>query len=86
MTDGPYLLGSQFQTEIQDDVATPEPQIDLTTFAQWIELQPISTHAGLLELIGNDLYRRHWPTIAAECKNVVRDLRTLAKFSAHESE
>ena len=86
MTNGLYLRNSQFQTETQDDVETPEPQIDLSTFAQWIAIQPISTHAGLLELIGNDLYRRHWPTIAAECKNVVRDLRTLAKFSAHESE
>ena len=81
MTNGLYLRNSQFQTETQDDVETPEPQIDLSTFAQWIELQPISTHAGLLELIGNDLYRRHWPTIAAECKNVVRDLRTLAKYT-----
>ena len=87
MTDGLYLRNSQFQTEIQDDVATPEPQIDLTTFSQWIELQPITTHAGLLELIGNDLYRRRrWPTIAAECKHVARDLRALAKYTSHESE
>ena len=63
-----------------------KPQIDLTTFAQWIELQPIATHAGLLELIGNDLYRRHYPTIAAECKGVVRDLRALAKYTSRESE
>lgn len=88
MTDGFYFYprNTQWQTETQKGEATPEPQIDLSTFAQWIELQPISTHAGLLELIGNDLYRRHWPTIAAECKGIVRDLRALAKFSAHESE
>lgn len=47
---------------------------NLTTFAQWIELQPIAVHVGLLDLIGNDLYRRHWPTIAGEIKAVVRDL------------
>ena len=69
MTDGLYI-----------DTAVPEPQIDLSTFAQWIELQPISTHAGLLELIGNDLYRRSWPTSAGECKRAASDLRILAKY------
>ena len=86
MTDGLYFYprNSQWQIETQDpgsSAATPEPQIDLTTFAQWIELQPtISTHAGLLELIGNDLYRRSWPTSAGECKRAASDLRILAKY------
>lgn len=57
-----------------------KPQIDLTTFAQWIELQPIATHAGLLELIGNDLYRRQWPTSAEECKRAASILRVLVKY------
>ena len=80
-----YPRNTKWQTETQGGEAPLGPQIDLSTFAQWIELQPISTHAGLLELIGNDLYRRHWPTIAAECKRTARDLRALAKFSAHDT-
>ena len=89
MTDGLYFNDEPLRgpgstcPETQLQINTEQPQIDLSTFAQWIELQPtISTHAGLLELIGNDLYRRHYPTIAAECKGVVRDLRALAKYSA----
>ena len=87
MTDGLYFYprNSQWQTGTQEGEATPEPQIDLTTFSQWIELQPtISTYSGLLELIGNDLYRRSWPTLAAECKRTARDLRALAKYTVHE--
>ena len=86
MTDGLYLRNSQWQTGTQEGEATPEPQIDLSTFALWIELQPILTHAGLLELIGNDLYRRSWPTLAAECKRTARDLRALAKYTSRENQ
>lgn len=85
MTDGLYLRNSQWQTGTQDQgssAATPEPQIDLTTFSQWIELQPISTHAGLLELIGNDLYRRHYLTMGGEVKSAARDLLTLSRYQA----
>ena len=39
-----------------------------------------------LEIGGPDKYRVLTTEEAAECKNVVRDLRTLSKFSAHESE
>ena len=83
MTDGFYFYprNTQWQTETQGGEAPLGPQIDLSTFAQWIELQPtISTHAGLLELIGNDLYRRSWPTSAGECKRAASDLRILAKY------
>ena len=81
-----YPRNTKWQTETQGGEAPLGPQIDLSTFAQWIELQPISTHAGLLELIGNDLYRRSWPTLAAECKRTARDLRALAKYTSRENQ
>ena len=67
-------------TDRADRIIGVEPIIDLTTFAQWIELQPIAVHVGLLELIGNDIYRRkQWPTIAGEIKHAARDLRALSR-------
>ena len=60
MTDGQCFANNQWQSGTQDAVTMPEPTVDLTTFATWIALQPISVHVSLLELIGNDLDRRHW--------------------------
>lgn len=77
MTDGPSLASPRII--ISDSPAVSIPP-DLTTFAQWIDLQPISVHVGLLELIGNDLYRRQqWPTIAGEVKHVARELSALSR-------
>ena len=87
LTDGLYLRNSQWQTGTQNlgsNAAKPEPQIDLTTFFQWIELQPITTHAGLLELIANSLYRhKHYPALADKIKSVAKDLLALTR---HEDE
>jgi len=52
----------------------------LETFAQWIALQPASIHAGLLDCIANDLYRRrNYQTLAGEIKYAARDLRALSR-------
>lgn len=54
---------------------------DLTTFAQWLQLQPVSVHAGLLEEIARDLYRRkQWPYIAGEVKALARTLMAFAQW------
>lgn len=69
MTDGGYLDTRGIRYASGPVVGTKEDpsQIDLTAFSQWIELQPVSTHVGLLESIANDFYRRRdYPTIAGE--------------------
>ena len=80
MTDGQSLTTPRIIISDSPAVSIPPDAIDLTTFAQWIELQPIAVHVGLLELIGNDIYRRkQWPTIAGEIKHAARDLRALSR-------
>lgn len=74
----PMVGGVQSPAHGQDVIQ--EEQIDLTTFSQWIELQPVSTHIGLLELIANDLYRRrNYPTLAGEIKRSATDLRAMVR-------
>jgi hypothetical protein len=90
-TDGFYFSprNTQWQTGTQGSEAAPEksestPEIDLSTFALWIDPQPIATHAGLLELIANSLYRhKHYPTLADKIKSVAKDLLALTR---HEDE
>ena len=89
MTDGFYFYprNTQWQTGTQESEAAPEPQIDLSTSAQWITLQPISTHIALLELIANDLYRRReFPSLASEIKHCAKDLLTLSRHQPHVDE
>lgn len=69
------------------DTSIPAPSIDLTNFAHWLELnQPVSTLAGMIDLIGSELYRRHWPTYGAECRLLASQLRTTVKYLAKERE
>lgn len=68
------------------DTSSPAPSIDLTTYAQRIELQPVSTLANMIDLIGADLYRRHWPTYGAECRQLAKDIRTTIKYHAGHKE
>lgn len=63
-----------------------EPQIDLTTYAQWIELQPVSTLAGMIDLIGAELYRRHWWIYGAECKRLAKEIWTTLKYNELHAE
>lgn len=56
-------------------IPSMEPIIDLTTFMLWIELQPLSTVTGMLEIIGNTLYRHGRFTEGNEIKHVVTELR-----------
>ncbi|HWR21008.1 MAG TPA: hypothetical protein VN444_04010 [Verrucomicrobiae bacterium] len=65
MTDGPSLTLRE----------TTPPPIDLTTFAQQIEIQETPTFAGLLELMGNELYRRGMLSSGTDLKDVARALR-----------
>ena len=82
MTDGPSLTTPRIIISDSPAVSIP-PDVDLTTFAPWLQLQPISTHAGMLEEIAKDLYRRQWPTIAGE---VLRAARELSALSRHEKQ
>lgn len=66
MSDGVNLLQEQ---------PTDTPEITLHNFAAWIELQPIGTLTGLLELIGNELYRRGLWSAGNDVKDVVGVLR-----------
>lgn len=74
MTDGLSMIPRT------PEAPNPPDALDLTTFATWIAIQPTSVHVGILELIGNDLYRRHWLTMAHECKQVARDLQVMARY------
>lgn len=69
MTDGPCLSMHQEQTD--------EPTIDLTTFAQWIDFNqpPVPMIAGMLELLGNALYREGRFTEGSEVKHIAAELR-----------
>ena len=78
MTDGLYIDPAHDTVDVSVPPCAP-PVLDLTTFAQWIAVQQISAHIGLLDEIGNDLYRRHWPTAASDVKRVAKDLHTLTR-------
>lgn len=68
---------------VPNELYIDSKHIPLTTFSSRIELQPISTHITLLELIANDLYRRRdYPMIAGEIKQAGKDLRaTMARYT-----
>lgn len=78
MSDGPCLSLRQGQQH-------GEPPIDLTTFSQWIEIQPVETIVGILDLLGNDLYRRHWPTYADQCKSLAQNMRSTLMYLKHHT-
>jgi hypothetical protein len=75
MTDGLSFIARAPETP------SAPAALDLNTVSAQIIGAPISVHVGLLELIGNDLYRRHWPTMAHECKQVARDLQVMARYT-----
>lgn len=72
MSDGLSLIAAN-EMDAQETQETHGPC--LNSFALWIELQPISTHAGLLELIGNDLYRYNLYHEGGEVKHIAQLLR-----------
>lgn len=47
----------------------------LHNFALWIDLQDLSTYAGMLELMGNALYRQGRFSEGSEVKHVAQQLR-----------
>lgn len=67
MTDGLYLTTEQQELDA--------PPICLNNFAAWIDLQPLSTYAGMLELMGNALYRQGRYAEGSEVKHVAQQLR-----------
>lgn len=77
MSDGPCL--SLRQEQRQDELP-----IDLTTFIHWIEIQPVGTIVSILDLLGNDLYRRHWPTYADQCRSLARNMRSTLTYLKHQ--
>lgn len=79
MTDGLYLSPCQEQPTQAD-----ERHIDLTTYAQWIELQPVSTLANMIDLIGAELYRRRWSAYGAECRQLAKEIRTTIKYHTEQ--
>lgn len=83
MTDGIYHGVAYKEQPTQAE----EPHIDLTNFACWLELgPPVSTLAGMIDLIGTDLYRRHWPTYGAECKRLAKKIRTTLQYNEEHAE
>lgn len=61
--------------------------IDLTNFAAWLDCKPsVSTLAGMIDLIGAELYRRHWPTYGAHAKQLAKDIRTTMKYHEDHAE
>lgn len=93
MTDGPTIqkdpgyqaLLGHIESAVTRKDKTTSP-IDLTAYAQWIELQPLSTLTGILDVSANDLYRRHWSTYGAQVKQVVRDLLALSRHQGQADE
>lgn len=59
------------------DVTSPDAPspIDLTNFALLIELQPVATIVSILDLIGNECYRRELFAPGNEIKQIVSELR-----------
>ena len=84
MTDGlyfPLIVNAprhQFEgTDMSSMDASAEDYYK--NFALWIALQQVSTHAGLLEEIAKDLYRRRdYPTLASEIKHAAKILRAIS--------
>lgn len=52
-----------------------EATLDLSNYASWIELQPITTLAGMLDVTANELYRRGRYREGNELKYIVTELR-----------
>ena len=90
MTDGPCFIDpTDLRHGTSDSItfrspsgvtiggSADDPEIDLTTFAQWLDLNPptTATIAGMLELLGNALYRRGQFSAGSEVKHIVTELR-----------
>lgn len=71
MSDGMSL---SMQTDLTEEPATD----GLHNFAEWIDLNhpPLPMIAGMLELLGNELYRQGKFTEGSEAKHVAAALRS----------
>ena len=86
MTDGLYFNDESLRgpgstcPETQLQINTEQPQIDLSTFALWIELQPVEVSIDLLYRIAADLAaNKGWPGVSYEVRRAADDLRTLTR-------
>ena len=91
MTDGIYLntRGSghfishdtpaePLHTEPQREHASPI--LDPSTFASWLDLQPVEVSIDLLYRIAHDLAtNKGWPGVAFEVRRAAFDLKTLTR-------
>ena len=90
MTDGPCFIDPtnlrhgtsdsitfRFPSGVTVGQLPGEPEIDLTTFSQWLDLNPptTATIAGMLELLGNALYRAGRFAEGSEVKHIATELR-----------
>ena len=57
----------------------PVATIDLSTFTQWIELQPVSTDVSLLYGLAADVARKGWGSVAFEIRRAANDLKALTR-------
>lgn len=92
MTDGLYFdppTPTAIMPRSVTPVETPGAEsrttpIDLTIYAQLIELQPVSTLANMIDLIGAELYRRRWSAYGAECRQLAKEIRTTIKYHTEQ--
>lgn len=76
MTEGTQLPIEQPQTPLFDP---------LETFRQWLALQSATTLPSILEIIGNDLYRRLLPSAAEKVKDAGKDVRSIVHILEAEN-
>lgn len=82
MTDGPTLPLEKsilFGGAIFAIDELPDGTQDLTTFYQWLPLQPVSTEVALLYALAADLARRGWGGVGYEVRRQADDLKVLTR-------
>ena len=79
MTDGPSLPIIQEMTDRADRIIGVEMAPDLSTFRDWLKLQPISTRVFILHAIAADLFAEGWGGVGFEVRKAADSLKTLTR-------
>ena len=66
-------------TDRADRIVGVEMVPDLSTFTEWLKLQPISTRVSLLHALANDLFAEGWGGVGYEIRKAAEDLHTLTR-------
>jgi len=79
MTDGPSLTTPRIIINDSPAVSIPPDVINLTTFAQWLTSQPVSTDIDLIYAIAADLVSKGWPGIGYDIRRSADDLKAMTR-------